>query len=485
MICVSYTRTMSCILMEETPSDIIARQNKHIAEYVSARKWKIEKKYSDRRKDRNDDSAFREMKEDGISGKFDLVIMDSVYRFGISFCHAYDLLALVFVPAEIHFAVAEDNFCSLDCSKEETMLYLQKKKSEYRSIHTKETVGRKLEKRIYEKYGYFHKDGVMELVIDEKAAPTIRKVFSLVCEGYTLKETADILNNDGYVPPHISRKKRGVDGRFADGELWLPSQIRNIVINPLYMGEWHRTIACKKVIVPCPPIVSEEVFRKANQLCVERRNGAKSDFKTSENMLSGIFYDYDTGTPIHQYRNQTSGEKVFRLQYPKPPHIDYPKMLISYNEVEATVRSMLKKEQEKAKLVLSMLDTAEFATYKQKRLEPLYDEAQKAFEIMKDTEYRYRQESCMTADEIVSVQRKNDEILQHALSKIEKIENLLSANNPWVGLYANMKLPDKLTSTYMRKYIIRASCEKFEKVRIEIKEKEAFSQFPQIWFKEE
>ena len=181
MICVSYTRTMSCILMEETPSDIIARQNKHIAEYVSARKWKIEKKYSDRRKDRNDDSAFREMKEDGISGKFDLVVMDSVYRFGISFYHAYDLLALVFVPAEIHFAVVEDKFCSLDCSKEETMLYLQKKKSEYRSIHTKETVGRKLEKRIYEKYGYFHKDGVMELVIDEKAAPTIRKVFSLVC----------------------------------------------------------------------------------------------------------------------------------------------------------------------------------------------------------------------------------------------------------------------------------------------------------------
>ena len=87
MICVSYTRTMSCSLMEEVPSDIIAQQNRRIAQFASVRKWKIEKKYSDRKADRNEDTAFRSLKEDGISGKFDLVVFDSINRFGITPYH--------------------------------------------------------------------------------------------------------------------------------------------------------------------------------------------------------------------------------------------------------------------------------------------------------------------------------------------------------------------------------------------------------------
>ena len=118
MICVSYTRTMSCSLLEEAPADIISVQNKRIAEYASKRKWKIEKKYSDRKSDRNEDTAFRVLREDGISQKYDCVIFDSMLRFGTTGYHAYDVLAIVFLPAGIHFAVVEDDFCSVDHTKE-------------------------------------------------------------------------------------------------------------------------------------------------------------------------------------------------------------------------------------------------------------------------------------------------------------------------------------------------------------------------------
>ena len=110
MICVSYTRTMGWSILEEPAADTISVQNRSITEYAAKRKWKIAKKYSDRKHDRNEDTAFRALKEDGISQKYDCVIIDSMQHFGITGYHAYDLLSVVFLPAGIHFAVVEDDF---------------------------------------------------------------------------------------------------------------------------------------------------------------------------------------------------------------------------------------------------------------------------------------------------------------------------------------------------------------------------------------
>ena len=71
------------------------------------------------------------------------------------------------------------------------------------------------------------------------------------------------------------------------------------------------------------------------------------------------------------------------------------------------------------------------------------------------------------------------------LDKIEETETLLSAENPWVKLYANMKLPKELTSKDLKPYITSATLEKFETVRVQIKEIEAYLQLPQILWMEE
>lgn len=482
MICVSYTRTTSCSLMEKAASDIISIQNKKIAEYASKRKWKIEKKYSDRRNDREEDTAFRALKEDGISKKYDCVVFDSMLRFGTTGYHAYDLLALVFLPAGIHFAVVEDDFCSMDYGREETLQYLGHKRQDYRRLHTKETNGRYLEKRVYEKYGYRHKDGVMELEIDEEAAENIRMVFALLCEGNTFKQTADIMTEKGIEPPNLYMRRMGMKGRNNERNCWLPSQIGNMVRNPLYIGQWIRTINCEKVICPCPPIISEEMFRKASEKCMERQKNLRNAKRKPGRMLSGIFFDFDSGWPIYQYRSITSDEKLYRLKYPKPEYMEYPKMCISYDEVERAVRELLHKEQEKAWKAVRMFDSPEFQTMKEQRMAVIREKAQIIFKRMLQLEYMTWQEQ---ASDPVEEQRRNDEELQAYFLQMEELETVLSEKNPWIQLYSGMKLSDHLTTKEIKKWILSASCEKFEKVRIEIKERDAFLQLPQEWFEEE
>lgn len=62
MRCVSYTRTVSCMESGEIPKDIISQQNQRIQDYIKKRGWTLGKKYSDRRKDAFEETAYLQMK---------------------------------------------------------------------------------------------------------------------------------------------------------------------------------------------------------------------------------------------------------------------------------------------------------------------------------------------------------------------------------------------------------------------------------------
>lgn len=249
-------------------------------------------------------------------------------------------------------------------------------------------------------------------------------------------------------------------------------------------GEWVRTINCEKVIVPCPAIVSAEVSRKAKESLLAKKKASRAISSPINNALSGIFYDYDSGWEIFQYRTQSTGEKIFRLRYPKPDELDYPKMLISYDEVIGQVRELLLQEQEKAKTAIRAFATPKFAKYKEGRINELREQAQEVYRRMLQIEFAAWKENTPPSD-VAKVQSENDVELQALLDKIEETETLLSAENPWVKLYANMKLPKELTSKDLKPYITSATLEKFETVRVQIKEIEAYLQLPQILWMEE
>ena len=111
----------------EIPKDIISQQNQRIQDYIKKRGWTLGKKYSDRRKDAFEETAYLQMKMDAIAREFDCVVMDSMFRCGRNSNVAAEMLESMFVPAGIHFAVVEDDFCSCDVSKEEVYKYLDER----------------------------------------------------------------------------------------------------------------------------------------------------------------------------------------------------------------------------------------------------------------------------------------------------------------------------------------------------------------------
>lgn len=101
MRCVSYTRTVSCMESGEIPKDIISQQNQKIQDYIKKRGWTLGKKYSDRRKDAFEETAYLQMKMDAIAREFDCVVMDSMFRCGRNSNVAAEMLESMFVPAGI------------------------------------------------------------------------------------------------------------------------------------------------------------------------------------------------------------------------------------------------------------------------------------------------------------------------------------------------------------------------------------------------
>ena len=60
MRCASYTRMVSCMEKGEIPNDIISQQNERIQKYIKQRKWKLVKKYSDRKKEEFEETACKD-----------------------------------------------------------------------------------------------------------------------------------------------------------------------------------------------------------------------------------------------------------------------------------------------------------------------------------------------------------------------------------------------------------------------------------------
>ena len=108
---VSYTRTTACI-PGDIPANIITEQNERIKHFAKEHGWKIQEKYSDRKKDPNENTGFEKLLRDGMQRKFDGVIVDSIFRTGRGIGNAREVLYQTFYYAGINFAVVEDDFIS-------------------------------------------------------------------------------------------------------------------------------------------------------------------------------------------------------------------------------------------------------------------------------------------------------------------------------------------------------------------------------------
>lgn len=192
------------------------------------------------------DDAFRTMQNDGVSRKFDMVVVDSLLRCGSNVSYAEDVLLKSFLPAGIHFAVVEDNVCSLTLTYEEAAAYFKKKRNAYiGGVLYSRTRAEQAQGYLSvhdEKYGYLLNEERKGFVIDEEVVPIIRKIFHMVADDKKLfREVADYLNENKIDSPmmhlvRVSQKKRGEVKSH-----WSPGSVKRVIDNTAYIGYWYST----------------------------------------------------------------------------------------------------------------------------------------------------------------------------------------------------------------------------------------------------
>ncbi len=278
---------------------------------------------------------------------------------------------------------------------------------------------------------------------------------------------------------------------------WKREQIKRILYNRQYIGEWKRTINGEKKIFPCPVIIDPEIFQKAQESqALKSANTRKLGMRTL-NPFSGRIFDQESGIPMKLYPHQRLKIKVFRLSYPKPAEISYKRGNIPYDEVCQEVYKILLKENQIAKRIADMIGKSEWENEKMTRIQKVKEAAKEVFQKMLSIEGRnmplYNQ---MLAGEIskneyeiqkeINVQEfmELDEKLEVYLKEIKKIETCFSMRNPWIKMFSEMVVPQELTRLDVKRCMDRVESFRYERIEVKFKNREWREMLPERWMEE-
>ncbi|MBR3015812.1 MAG: recombinase family protein [Clostridia bacterium] len=161
-------------------------------------------------------------------------------------------------------------------------------------------------------YGYkMHPTEKNRIVIDEEAAPVVRRVFAMSLEGISCRQIAMRLNEEHIPTPAayagLTRSTRGV----YSGQ-WSSERISEMLQNETYIGHMvqGRTVKISYKSKKChaqpkdnwvvvknthEPLVDEETFRKV-QLLVSSRKRTRS--RTYDFLLKGLIFCHECGYPM-------------------------------------------------------------------------------------------------------------------------------------------------------------------------------------------
>lgn len=486
MICVSYTRAIPNIRNMDVPRNAIGEQNEIISAYIKKKKWKLIEKYADRKQDRNEETAFLKMKKAGMDRQFECVVIASIFFCGKRLLSATDLLGRVFYPAGVHFAVAEDDFCSVEATPEEVEAYLQRKIGEFRGKLAYRMNEEHFEGTAYRRYGYVRtaKD---QLVIDEEPAEIIREIFTLFCNGKTVKEIAERFNDKG-TETCAAYRWRASGGRYKyNHSVWTADMVTNILRNRIYIGEWYQCIGKERLLLHCPPIIEQTQFDVAQELFKQRSPARyKQEMEKAYRVFGAKVFDLETDWPLTVHINKKDGTRMFRFKYPAPSVRMYEKLTLSCGEAESSIGKQLQDQKEMADHSAAMFETENAATQKEMLIAPIRETANVLFgqmlriesQIMHDTD------SNETKTSLIEELKQLDEELQSQFTKIEEIQLLFSKKNPWVKLYSSYNSQDGVNEQVVNKYVAKVMAYRFESVNLVPYYREWFEKLPHEWFAE-
>jgi hypothetical protein len=175
-------------------------------------------------------------------------------------------------------------------------------------------------------YGYMKDpDDRHRLIIDERYAPVVRKIFDLAKEGMGAAKISNYLNSQHILRPAIVNENNF--DRFFDGEddekryYWHSTTVRGILRNPIYAGhlvmDKRPTLSFKSkkrlrvlpenyTIIPNThePLVDPEDFEVIQRMITSRRLAPREDRMT--NIFAGLIKCADCGKSLILTRTHRS-----------------------------------------------------------------------------------------------------------------------------------------------------------------------------------
>ena len=147
-------------------------------------------------------------------------------------------------------------------------------------------------------------EGNMELEIDPEVAGHIRRVFELICEGHSCSETAKILTAEGIESSGNYVNKLWGRPIKDENAPWKREQVKRIIYNRQYIGEWERTIDGEKKLFSCPVLIDKETFEKAQAKLSVRKYSNHVRGKAPLNPFSNRIFDKESGIALKLYPHQ-------------------------------------------------------------------------------------------------------------------------------------------------------------------------------------
>ena len=161
-------------------------------------------------------------------------------------------------------------------------------------------------------YGYkMHPTEKNKIVIDEEAAPVVRRIFALALSGMSCRKIAATLNEEGIpTPATYCGWKVGNPGPYTG--LWCSERISEMLKNETYIGNMVQgrmvkiSYKSKKCLRQSPenwvvvegthePIIDPETFQKVQMLVNSRKHTRSRNY---DFLLKGLIFCHECGYPL-------------------------------------------------------------------------------------------------------------------------------------------------------------------------------------------
>lgn len=256
---------------------------------------------------------FKRMIKDIEEEKVNCVIVKDLSRFGRDYIGSGHYIERFFVDHSIRFIALNDGIDSLN-SQYDLLMPIKNIFNQQYALDISRKVQSAL--RIKQREGHFigafpcygYKRSTVNrhsLIVDEKAAETVRRIFQLYCSGLGKLAIARKLNEEGIACPSEYKKECGMNyhnsNRLEGMNYWTYSTIHHILQNQMYLGDMvqgktRRRMKGKPKYLPQkewiivkqqhPAIIDESIWEQVQKnLKSDARN---IDFKSNRGMFAGF-----------------------------------------------------------------------------------------------------------------------------------------------------------------------------------------------------